>query len=416
MSALPRVAFFADSFHEVNGVALTSRQLDAFARRRGYPFLSVRGAAEHRLERQGDHVAIDLRRGWASFALDRDLRCDPLFLRWRDRVADQLRRFQPDVIHVTGPNDMGILGVYLAHLLRVPVLASWQTNVHQYGRRRLEKLLAFLPGRIRSALGARAESAAFHIVTSFYRLAKVILAPNRELVETIGQATNRPVYLMQRGVDTTAFSPAHRTRQNSEVVLGFVGRVQPEKNVGFLLQVEQALLNAGVTNYRFLIVGDGSERDRLRRELRRAVLPGVLRGRELSEAYANMDVFLFPSYTDTFGNVIQEAMASGVPAIVTAGGGPKFIVRSGETGYVAADEAAFIRTTLELVLDPAHRRRLGAAARRQALEASWDRVFERVYDAYRECIERCRETQQAVSLSPTLSNSQIPQLQSGPVE
>ncbi|HBY60033.1 MAG TPA: glycosyltransferase family 1 protein, partial [Solibacterales bacterium] len=286
MSSLPRVAFFADSFHEVNGVALTSRQLDAFARRRGYPFLCVRGASEDGSISDGEHTGIDLRRGWASFSLDRDLRCDPLLLRWRGRIGDALRRFRPDVIHVTGPNDMGILGVYLAHQMGVPVLASWQTNVHEYGRRRLERMLGFLPAGTRARAGAWAERESFRAVTWFYRLAKVILAPNRELVETIGRETGRPVYLMQRGVDTTAFSPAFRARQDQEVVLGYVGRLQPEKNVALLVDVERALRAAGVENYRFLVAGDGSERGRLQKELLRADLPGVLKGNDLSKAYA----------------------------------------------------------------------------------------------------------------------------------
>src|SRR6185437_7045960 len=95
----------------------------------------------------------------------------------------------------------------------------------------------------------------------------------------------------------------------------------------------------GLDGVRFLIVGLGSEEASLRAALGRADFVGVLRGEELARAYANMDVLVFPSHTDTFGNVVLEALSSGVPAVVTGNGGPKFIVREGETGFIASDEA-----------------------------------------------------------------------------
>jgi phosphatidylinositol alpha 1,6-mannosyltransferase len=94
-------------------------------------------------------------------------------------------------------------------------------------------------------------------------------------------------------------------------------------------------LGAGKSGFKFLIVGEGNEREWLEKNMKTAEFTGFLDGEKLSEAYANIDVFLFPSETDAFGNVIQEANASGVPAIVTDQGGPKFIVRHGETGFVA---------------------------------------------------------------------------------
>src|SRR5260370_38854670 len=134
---------------------------------------------------------------------------------------------------------------------------------------------------------------------------------------------------MQRGVETDLFSPAKRDRTGGPFTLGFVGRLQIEKNVRFLATIEKALQKAGQTDYRFLIVGDGSEREWLMANLRQADFPGVLTGEALARAYANMDLFVFPSYTDTFGNVILEAKPSGVPAGGTAGGGPKFRGESG---------------------------------------------------------------------------------------
>jgi hypothetical protein len=95
-----------------------------------------------------------------------------------------------------------------------------------------------------------------------------------------------------------------------------------------------------------------------------------------------MDIFVFPSQTDTFGNVILEALASGVPAVVTADGGPKFLVASGETGFVARDEAGFLECILRLADDPGLRHDMGNAGRQHALRQSWDQIFEDVYSAY----------------------------------
>ena len=138
----------------------------------------------------------------------------------------------------------------------------------------------------------------------------------------------------------------------------------------------------GVENVRFVIVGHGDEEEMLRQELRAAKFAGVLRGEALATAYADMDLLVFPSHTDTFGNVVLEALASGVPAVVTPDGGPKYIVRDGETGFVVADDS-FAGAVATLVRDRARLQRMRACAREYALGCSWDAVFGRVYEGYR---------------------------------
>jgi phosphatidylinositol alpha 1,6-mannosyltransferase len=384
MTSVPRVAFFTDSFHEVNGVALTSRQFEAFARRRRLPFLSVHCGAVESFSHEEPVWTLDLRRSRAAFGLDRDLSCDPTLIRHRKRVARVLTQFRPDVIHITGPGDVGTLGAWLAHSLRIPLAASWHTNLHDFAARRLERWLGTLPNR--RMIAALVERSVLECLLRFYGLGWVLLAPNPELVELLLTRTGRPTFLMQRGIDTAVFSPARRDSSGHPLTLGFVGRLTPEKSVRFLAEIERALLNAGICDFRFLIVGDGSEKEWLSAHLWHAEFPGVLSGEALARAYANMDVFVFPSHTDTFGNVILEAMASGVPAVVTAGGGPKFLVDSGKTGFVAGDEQSFLHRVLELAADRDLRDRMGSAARRKAMDRSWDRVFEGVYSAYETCL------------------------------
>ena len=108
----------------------------------------------------------------------------------------------------------------------------------------------------------------------------------------------------------------------------------------------------GLRDFRFLIVGHGKEENWLGQNVPNAEFTGVLRGNDLARAYANMDLFVFPSHTDTFGNVVLEALASGVPAIVTPDGGPRYIVKDGETGCIATDDG-FSGAIASLILDPA---------------------------------------------------------------
>lgn len=137
----------------------------------------------------------------------------------------------------------------------------------------------------------------------------------------------------------------------------------------------------GHKSFRFLIVGHGGDEGWLRERLPRAEFTGVLRGEALATAYANMDLFVFPSHTDTFGNVVLEALASGVPAIVTPDGGPSTIVRDGETGRIAPD-GKFAAAVAGVLADPEKHAQMRRAARAYALTMSWDSVFEGVYAAY----------------------------------
>ena len=384
----PRIAYLPDSFHEVNGVAHTSRNFAAYAQRHGLPFLCIRASAgTHRgsrlAARTGEARTLDLRRSPIAVRMEKDLQFDPLFWRHANEISRQLRDFQPDVIHITGPSELGIFGAYFAWKHGVPLAASWHTNVHEYAARRLRWLTRRMPPRSAARLESKVQAASLAVIARFYGVARVLFAPNAELCAMLEQATGKPCHLMQRGVDTGLFSPARRTRCacSRELVLGYVGRLSVEKNVALLVTLERELAGMGIGNVRFLVVGWGDEEDDLRRELRSADFPGVLRGESLATAYANMDILVFPSHTDTFGNVVLEALASGVPAIVTPDGGPKYIVRDGETGFVVPDDG-FAAAVATLVQDRGRLNAMRQAARAYALGCSWDAVFSKVYERY----------------------------------
>lgn len=386
----PRVAYFPDSFHEINGVAHTSRNFVAYATRHNLPFLCVRaGTRPHPTEQHGSVRTLELPRSEIAVGMEKDLAFDPLFWRHADTIEDELHRFQPDVLHMTGPSELGIFAAYFAWKLQIPLVASWHTNVHEYAAKRIGWLTSLLPNDMVEATEQHVEAGSLDVATRFYSFAKVLFAPNAELCDMLANATGRPCHLMQRGVDTTQFSPDHRTRPDRQpeepFVLGYVGRLSREKNVALLPLIERELREAGV-NVRFLIVGHGVDEEALRNELPDAEFPGVLRGLDLSQAYANMDLLVFPSHTDTFGNVVLEALASGVPAIVTPDGGPKFIVREAasgepETGVVTSD-SGFATEIAEILQNPERLAAMRTAARAYALTCSWDAVFDRVYNAY----------------------------------
>jgi glycosyltransferase involved in cell wall biosynthesis len=386
---VPRIAYFPDSFHEVNGVAHTSRNFVAYAERRALPMLCVRAGQRTKLERGHTTVrALELGRSPLSVKMEQDLSFDPLFFRYAELISRTVRAFKPDVIHITGPSELGIFGAYFAWQLRVPLVASWHTNVHEYAARRMGWLSRHM-GSLGPRLEQAVESGALKATSRFYQFAKVLYAPNPELCALLERSTQRPCHLMQRGVETAIFSPARRTRaaDDKRLVLGFVGRLSVEKNVALLPEIDRALASAGI-EAQWLILGHGAEEAMLRQGIPAARLyggrlAGVLRGDALAEAYANMDLFVFPSHTDTFGNVVLEALASGVPALVTPHGGPAHIVREGHTGHIV-DDAGFAAAIARLARDPQRLAAMRLCARAYALTCSWDAVFDRVVAAYPE--------------------------------
>ncbi len=381
---VPRVAYFPDSFHEINGVAHTSRNFAAYAQRHNLPFLCVRaGARADAFEQTGEFRTLELGRSRASIRMEKDLEFDTLFWRHAALIRRELERFQPEIIHITGPSELGMFGAYFAWAMGVPLAASWHTNVHEYAARRMAWLTTRMGKRQGDAIERNVEGSTLWATSHFYRLAKVLYAPNEELCAMLEKATGRPCYLMQRGVETEQFSPTMRTRPLEEdtLTLGYVGRLSIEKNVALLARVEQELEAMGIVNVHFLIIGHGVEEASLRATLKKADFAGVLRCADLARAYADMDILVFPSHTDTFGNVVLEALASGVPAVVTPDGGPKYIVRDDVTGFVRPDEG-FAEAVATLIRDRARLAHMRAAAREYALGCSWDAVFGRVYDGY----------------------------------
>jgi phosphatidylinositol alpha 1,6-mannosyltransferase len=381
-----RVAFFPCVYHEVDGVAQTARHFEAFARRHEMPFLMVHAGPKDEVSTAGAVTRVQLPRSPAKFPLDRAHDYDLLFLRHYRKLEPVLRDFRPDVVQITGPSDVGTLGAYVAHKMRIPLAATWQTNLHQYARRRVAAAVTGLPASVAAKLPDLAERLSFRASARFYKIPRLLFAPNQEMIRVLEAATGKPCYLMAHAVDTSVFRPALRDRAEGPFRIGYVGRLTAEKSVRTLAWLEQALLDMGHRDFRFVVVGEGAEQEWLRNHMRQAEFTGVLTGPELSRTFANFDVLAFPSETDTFGLVVLEAFASGVPAVVTDRGGPQYTVRHGTSGYIARDFDEFVGYAARLMVEPELLSAMRVAARQQALETSWDRIFEGMYEAYERCL------------------------------
>jgi glycosyltransferase involved in cell wall biosynthesis len=378
-----RLALFPCTYREIDGVANTSREFASFAKEHGFALLLVHAGPRDEVITDGSITRVQLRRGRLKFPLDGHHEFDLTFLRHYPRIQRLVHDFNPNVIHITGPSDVGILGALVAHNLGIPLAASWQTNLHQFARCRVSRLLSSWPENLSARLAAAVEFASFHATARFYKIPRLLFAPNRELVELLEKTTGKPCFLMSHSVNTDAFSPEFRERPAGPFRIGYVGRLTPEKNVRFLARLERELLAAGHRDFRIELIGQGSEEKWLRENMRHAEFSGWLTGKELSRAFANMDAFVFPSETDTFGLAVLEALASGVPAVVGPRGGPAYTVEHGRSGYVAKNFDEFSSLLTILMSQPALHDSMRLEARQRALSiGSWDQIFAGMYKTY----------------------------------
>lgn len=298
-----------------------------------------------------------------------------------------LDTFRPDVVHAAAPFGLGAQALIVARRRRIPTVAVFQTDVPGFAR---EHGLRLTAPSIWKWLG---------FVHSY---ADLTLAPSSAtLAELEANGIGRTRW-WGRGVDAVTYHPRRRTEPDGvalrarlldgapvgTVLVGYVGRLAPEKRVERLARV------AALPGVRLVVVGDGPSRGPLERSLRGtdAYLLGRLDGEELAAAYAALDVFVHTGTNETFGQTLQEAMASGVPVVAPAAGGPLDVVAEGETGYLYApeDDDALVRAVRVLVQDPAMRARMGEAGRRRVLPRSWEALGEAIVGHYGDAIAGTR--------------------------
>ena len=285
-----------------------------------------------------------------------------------------LTDFAPDILHAAAPIIIGSTTLSAAARLSIPSVAVYQTDIPSYAAR--------------YGLGVL-ETIAWNRVRDIHSLANLTLAPSTYACEQLREHGVPRVKIWGRGVDTDRFSPSHRGPDlheswapNGEVVIGFMGRLAPEK------QVRDLAALSDIPGTRLVIVGAGPNRKALGSLLPGAVFTGKLTGDDLARTLATMDVFVHPGELETFCQAIQEALASGVPSVAPAIGGPIDLIEPGRWGYLypPGDLNAMREYVETLVADPELRHRFSLAARDFTSKRTWPVICDQLMDYYQEAM------------------------------
>ncbi len=294
-------------------------------------------------------------------------------------LVPRLRAFQPDLIHLFSPFSLGAMGMIAGSWLRVPMVANYQTDLPAYA---LNYGFGVLWSTVVGAL------------RYIHNGCHLTLAPSQATAAELRSWGFRRVRLWERGVDTKRFNPARRSerwrerlmagRDANRLLVLYVGRIAKEKHLETLHDIA---CQPGIA---LTLVGGGNYLPEIRRVLADsdAQFTGYLTGDDLAEAFAAADVFVFPGPTETFGQVVLEAMASGLPVVVPNRGGPQTLVREGQSGFICpvGDSAAFSDRVRQLRDDPALRQQMGCEARKAAENRPWLAIMRQLETYYAEAL------------------------------
>ena len=305
------------------------------------------------------------------------------------KIRARLKAFDPDLFHIATPDYMGSQALRYARARGIPVVASFHTHFGAYC-----KYFVSYHKYYRMDL---LESTAWRYGRWFYPKCEHIYVPTLSIADELrSHGITNGLRLWQRGVDTTFFNPANRSavwRQalgidDEEVMISFVSRLVWEKGLHVFADVIEGLEARGIP-HRSMIVGDGPARAKLEERLPHTIFTGHRQGQDLAQAYASSDIFLFPSDTETFGNVTLEAMASGVPTVCADAAGSNALVVDGETGFLArpGDASAFLDAVERLATDATLRRGMGRQALARAQTYEWEEAMACIGGYYEEVFQ-----------------------------
>jgi glycosyltransferase involved in cell wall biosynthesis len=278
---------------------------------------------------------------------------------------------RPDVVHIATEGPLGWSALQAAAHLKIPVTSDFRTNFHAYSRH-------YGVGWLRKPI--------MGYLRKFHNATLRTLVPTEALRSDLAACGFRNLAVVSRGVDTELFNPARRSAalraawgaDDATLVVMCVGRLAPEKNLDLLLRAQDAIVAAGVRS-QLVLVGDGPQRDSLSARHPQARLAGQRRGADLAAHYASADLFLFPSMTETFGNVVTEAMASALPVVAFDHAAASVLLRDGDNGWRVplGDEASFIAAAVAAAREPGRRARVAAAGHATACALGWEAVVQR---------------------------------------
>ena len=361
-----RVAVIADGIGSMHGVTHTIEQI----RERGVPGFEV--------DIVGTDPGVDRRLPAAAELEIPFYEGMTLGVPGLPDLVETLAEGSYDLVHVTAPGPAGIAATLMSRITGVPLLASYHTEIATYAGMRSQD--STLEALTRAGLSA------------FYSAPAAVLSPSPSADASVAALGAEPARIgrWERGVDLDRFDPtkADRDAFPGEIKVLYSGRLTREKGVDLLAET---FLRAHAADPRLhlLLAGGGPEEDELRRRLGgRATFLGWLSGEDLPRAYASADAFLFCSSTDTYGQVILEAAASGLPIVAVAEGGPAALIENRHTGLLCRPDADHLAgTLLQLAASPRLRRQLGEAGARAARERSWERSLSQLAAGYRRALD-----------------------------
>lgn len=377
-----KIALITDTYaDDVNGVARTLARLVEHAAGRGHEVALVTTRVS---PGPAEHAVVHCQMPGIPVPMYPELQLAAgIGRRGRRTLAD----FAPDIVHVATESSVGLSGRRWALRNRVPLVTSFHTNfpayLHDYRLGLVEPLL-------------------WRYLRWFHGRALLTFCPSSDTRDMLrARRFHERVRVWSRGVETELYSPARRSDSvreriapGADRILIYVGRLAAEKRVDFLLDAFVRMRESIDPGTALVFVGDGPAGEGLRARAPQGVhFTGYLTGIPLAEAYAAGDVFVFASDTETFGNVVLEALSSGLPAIVVDKGGVRETVHPGRTGVrvPVGDVEAFARACVELLEDEPRRQRLADGARAEALSRRWDVILDGLLDGYREALSCARE-------------------------
>ena len=276
---------------------------------------------------------------------------------------------------------MGLNALFLSKLLKIPLIGSYHTHLPEYVASRVSHFLQKVKW-LEKKVPQNLEQLTWQFMKMYYNRCNLVLAPSETTKKELIKWLKPNIEIFSQGVDVQQFNPRFRTKYfkkwyGIKTAALYVGRLVPEKNLDLLVEIFKQL-----PEVRLFVVGDGPYRKELEGKIDAEFL-GYKKGTMLSKIYANCDFFVFPSTTDAFGNVVLEAMASGLPVIVTNKGGPQMLVKDGSNGFIVNPSAKeFSEKVKILTYSGRIRKKMSKKARDFASKQDWNVVFENLFKTY----------------------------------
>ncbi len=371
-----RIAFFAEIlFEEYDGAARTMFQIINRIDIERFSFFFIYGKGPEEIE---GHASIRIPTLNTGLNADYSISLPALV---KGQIKQQLDAFQPDVIHIATPSLLGFFALRYARSRNIPVISLYHTNFLSYIPYYFRKVPTLIKPVQRWMTSA---------TRRFYNNCDVVYVPScamQKQLEDLGVERDKMI-LWQRGIDLKLFNPEKRDRAYVRDITGndnpnilFASRLVWEKNIQTLIEIYKRLQRSHLP-HNFIVAGDGAAGEEMKRQMPEAIFLGTLSHSDLAKLYASSDIFVFPSISETYGKVVVEAMASGLPCVIADGGGSADLVRHGQTGYKCLPRSAedFLIYIRMLLADPTLHKFISDTGIAYTEKLDWKNLVDRYFD------------------------------------